>query len=223
MPTANLFDVLKAYDIPELDPSAAEAPAEEERELAAETDAEAKGVALVDFESETQNTAVDRFLVFLALGRDLNAIREQVKALWKAYGNREISLSSVAVAANTALDLARSIEEEVSHMFRPDGYVEGMIEKLVKVICAVRGLPPNGSRNGTYPFDIQLYETMDLCMVNAFIFFNGFLRILSSDDSVISGYNGQFEWYAKTVPYDTLSSQGKFEADRAAIMELFPD
>ncbi|GAB1320995.1 hypothetical protein MFIFM68171_11205 [Madurella fahalii] len=206
--TANLFDVLKAYDVPEIDLTAAEGPTEEEQQSAVETDAKAKEAVLIDCESELQNTAADRFLA---------------KALWESYANRQISLSSVAIATNTALDLARRIEEEVSHIFKPDGYVEGMIEKLVKIICAVRGLPPTGSRNGTYPFNIQLYETMDFCMVNAFIFFNGFLQVLSSDDSVISGYNGQVGWYDKTVRYDTLSSQGKFEADRAAIMELFPE
>lgn len=112
---------------------------------------------VIEYESETADTASERFLAFLALGRDLNALREQVKRLWKAYGNHEMSLSSVAIATNTAIALARAIEG-VSHIFKPDGYVEGMLAKLLLMICTVNGMDTGTpSVNGSNPFDIRLY------------------------------------------------------------------
>ena len=171
--------------------------------------------------------AADRFLAFLALGRDLNALREQVKSLWKAYARRELSLSSVAIANNAAIALARAIEEGVSHLFEPDGHVEGMLTKLLKAICAMHGLDfVTPSFKSSYPFDIRLYETVDFCMMNPLIYLNSWIQIVgnSEDEDVdISDYTGSYGWYDKTVPYHTLSNFKKFEADKAHTLELLPD
>lgn len=49
-------------------------------------------------------------------------------------------------------------------------------------------------------------------MINALVFLNGWIQQVGSDS--VSAYNGLFGWYDKTVPYDSLSNQKKFEADR---------
>lgn len=174
-----------------------------------------------EYESETADTASERFLAFLALGRDLNALRQQVKSLWKAYANREMSLTSLAIATNTAIALARTIEEGVSHMFKLDRHTNGMLEKLSTTICIMSGLPMGRSLDGSYPLDIRLYEAMNLCMINALLFLSGWAE--SAGDDATSSYNGSYGWYDKMVPYESLSDQKKFEADRAHILELLPE
>ncbi|KAK1825997.1 hypothetical protein QBC39DRAFT_399430 [Podospora conica] len=219
--SANPFSILDDYELPELnleDQDSDAVPTEE-------TDNKnlAVGFLASDYESEATDSAAERFMVFLTLGRDLNALREQVKTLWKAYANRELSLSSVAVATNTAISLARAIEEPLSHIFKPDGHVEGMLMKLLLAICALKGVgEPRGSRDGSYPFDIKIYEMADFCMLNALLFNNTFLS-LAENSGYEHAYNGRYGWYDKTVPYHTLSNQGKFKADSCHISEAYPE
>jgi len=216
--TGSIFDILEVYETPELDLPVASSATDEKPVPADKTQA----AGLIEYKSEPTNTAADRFLAFLALGRDLTALREQVRSLWKAYADREISLSSVAIATNTVIAFARAIEEGVAHLFKRDGNVEGMLTKLLKAICAMRGVDiRTPSVNGSYPFDIRLYETIDFCMINALIFLNGWRQ--AAGGGAVSSYNGNFGWYGKMVPYHTLSNEKKFEADRAHMLDLLPE
>ncbi|KAK4451020.1 hypothetical protein QBC34DRAFT_493496 [Podospora aff. communis PSN243] len=225
--SSNPFEILGAYELPDLD-LAAETPAEEPTSVPSGASKKARADTFIEYEAESSNSAAERFLAFIALGRDMNALREQVKTLWKAYANRKLSLTSVAIATSTAISLARAIEEPVSSLFKPDGHVEGMITKLLKSICAMRGVPMGTpSVGGSYPFDMKLYDTNDFCMINALIFLNGWLAQVDGfdedDAGMTSSYNGSFGWNDKTVPYHSLSNQKKFEADRAHILEVLPE
>ncbi|KAK0639892.1 hypothetical protein B0T16DRAFT_395535 [Cercophora newfieldiana] len=95
--SSNPFHILDVYDLPDLgledeasvDGTAAPSAPSEEPE-------KAQAAGFLDYyESEQTNTAAERFLAFIALGRDFNALREQVKSLWEAYAKREMSLSSL--------------------------------------------------------------------------------------------------------------------------------
>jgi hypothetical protein len=218
----NPFSILDVYELPELnleDQDSEAVPREE-----TEKKSLAVGFLANDYESEATDSAAERFLAFLTLGRDLNALREQVKSLWEAYANRELALSSVAVATNTAISLARAVEEPLSHIFRPDGYAEGMLTKLLFAICALQGVgEPQGSVDGSYPFDMKIYEMADFCMINALVFTNSYLSLVGNNGGEQHAYNGKFGWYDKTVPYHTLSNQGKWDADKTHMAEVYPE
>ncbi|KAK4199186.1 hypothetical protein QBC40DRAFT_307683 [Triangularia verruculosa] len=221
--STNPFEILNAYDLPEVNLSAEE-PAADGQPVVQESKPQPI-LDVLEYEAESFNSEADRFLIFLTLARDVHAIREQVKKLWKAYHNRELSLTSVAVATNTAVDVARSIEEEVSILFKPDGYTTGMLGKLALSISALMGkTEPKPSVRGSYPYDLALYSVLDVCMINASLMVNGWLSLAGGDsDSATMSYNGQYGWYDKTVPYQSLSEQKKFEQDRCAFSELCPE
>lgn len=200
---SNIFDVLSVYQTPELEVDVDAAVGETPQTSTSSSGPPPEAQQVNEYESETADTASERFLAFLALGRDLNALRQQVKSLWKAYANREMSLTSLAIATNTAIALARAIEEGVSHMFKLDRHANGMLEKLLTTICIMSGLPMGCSLDGSYLFDIRLYESMNFCMINALLFLSGWAE--STGDDATSSYNGSYGWYDKMVPYESLS------------------
>lgn len=228
--TANPFNILDVYEVPELDLLEADTESTDQKQPAPASKDETRSseVAVLDYEAEAVESAEaiesasERLMVFLTLARDIHAIREQVKGLWKRYANRELSLSPVAVATNAAVQPARDIEEQVSGTFKPDRHVADMLLKLVQSVYVMRGVDMTEQIViGTYP-SIECYDIFEFRMANALFYLVAWDGVYEKP-RLQQRYNEKFGWYEKTTPYESLSHQKKFEADRAALAEVLPE
>lgn len=92
---------------------------------------EAESVARNDFEE-----AVFAFAVMID---DLNKIRQEVKRIWAGYRDGVFELAAAAVATNTAVDLARSLVEEIETLCRPHGGLWKIAQKFYFMVAATTG------------------------------------------------------------------------------------
>lgn len=69
-----------------------------------------------DVEEYEDSAGEDAHLAFSALLQDVLTLRAETNKLWNNYTTGPLHLSPVAVASNTAVDLARQMEEEISHI-----------------------------------------------------------------------------------------------------------
>ncbi|KAK0622428.1 hypothetical protein B0T14DRAFT_148566 [Immersiella caudata] len=96
---SNPFDILEAYDPPDLNTAAETETATEELPTPIGQPRKAKA-DFIEYEAESANTPAERFLAFIALGRDLNALRERVRALWKFYKDNDFCMISTLIFLN---------------------------------------------------------------------------------------------------------------------------
>ncbi|KAF2685094.1 hypothetical protein K458DRAFT_387987 [Lentithecium fluviatile CBS 122367] len=97
----------------------------------AETDANYKSEQLENLEED--------FLAFYLLLSDLNKLRTEVDRKWEGYKQGMLDLVTASITTNTAVDLARSLEEECNGRFKKYGGTEAMLPMLHNAQCLQAG------------------------------------------------------------------------------------
>lgn len=187
--TQNPFEILKVYDVPEFD-LGPEVSTEQTEKAAAD---DKKAIAMVDYKAEESDDekGLEMFLAFCTLFRDITAIRTHVKSLWTSYAKGELSLSAVSVATNTAVDLARRMEEDVADLFRnvEDG-MHGLLFSFYTACCVAEGKNPLDIRPPD-DYNMSTYGLVDYTMNNAAKLLTGWSDTGPDGPST---YNGKFGW-----------------------------
>uniref|UniRef100_L7J6R4 glucan endo-1,6-beta-glucosidase n=1 Tax=Pyricularia oryzae (strain P131) TaxID=1143193 RepID=L7J6R4_PYRO1 len=114
----NSFTPLTVYDTPDMDETVG-----------------GNMIAQPVYEAEREDTFEDACWAFSILLHDFTALRMQVKNLWERYARRELHLGSVAIATNAAIQIARSLEEDVEHLFAAHGGAHVIQKQWYGILC----------------------------------------------------------------------------------------
>ncbi|OIW25606.1 hypothetical protein CONLIGDRAFT_708227 [Coniochaeta ligniaria NRRL 30616] len=193
----NPFDILKVYDTPDIDLGLDDVSAGDAEQAASKGK---EAVMTVDYKAEEADSdmGLEMFLAFCTLFRDVNAIRTRVKSLWTDYDDSKLKLSAVAIATNTAIDLARRMEEDVAHLFAnvKDG-MHGLLYDFYTACCVAEGKDAMDFRHPD-EYNMSTYGLVDYTMNNS---------ARSEKD---------FDW-------DHASNRDKWQQDKTSLMEVFPE
>ncbi|KAB5517513.1 hypothetical protein GE09DRAFT_1158060 [Coniochaeta sp. 2T2.1] len=221
VPTRNPFEILEVYDVPELN---LEVESDQTEKAAAEAKQE---VLTVDYRAEEtkDEEGFESFLAFCSLFRDITAIRDQVRRLWLEYArnsttNKTLSLSAVAVATNTAIEIARRMEEDLAHLFNKmnDG-VHGMLLTFYTAECVARGKDPLDIQPPAQ-YNMSTYNLVDRTMNNAATLLRGWS---DSNPGDFSTYNGRDGWAEIDFDWQYASNKDRWQQDKSSLMEMFPE
>lgn len=187
----NPFEILSVYDEPDIELGVDGGPAPTEQTAQAAAD-DKKPTIKLDYkveESESEQ-AMEAFMAFCTLFRDVSNLRTLVKKLWTSYANKELSLSSVSVATNTAVDLARRMEEDVSHLFVTTEHgVQGLLVSFYLLCCRAEGKDPEGQPQ-VDNYNMDTYGWADYTMSNSARLLKGWSTMDAGADMM--QYNGAF-------------------------------
>lgn len=215
--TTNPFDLLEFYDAPEFD-LGGETTGNSEQ--AAKSRVPVDEGVVVDYEAEDAASAL---VAFATLFRDVRALRIQVKSLWEDYADDELSLPSVAIATNTAINIARFMEEDATDSIRLDGDKKSAKDWAVfyyQMLASSQGIDMTVPTPG-HKMNLDAFPMMDESMTASFILLEAWINRARTSSEVVT-YNGQAGWYDLTIDYDSAPADVKWQQDQAAFLEVAP-
>ncbi|EGZ77346.1 hypothetical protein NEUTE2DRAFT_162152 [Neurospora tetrasperma FGSC 2509] len=215
--STNPFDLLEFYDAPDFDLAGDSTGNSKEAAKGKETVDE--GV-IVDYEAEDSASSL---VAFATLFRDVRALRMQVRSLWAAYAKGELSLPSVAVATNAAINIARFMEEDAADSVRLNRDKKTPKDWALfycQMAASSQGIDVTERTPGC-DINLSAFPMLDESMTIAFILLEAWISQARASSEVVT-YNGKFGWYDLTIDYDSAPTDVKWQQDKAAFLEVAP-
>lgn len=205
----NKFDILKLYE-----PSA---------EFLAAPGVQPSAI-VPDYQPEGgEDTLEDAFFAFTVLLQEMLQLRAQVRELWHNYAAGTIHLTPVAIATNTAIQLARAMENDVETLIRKHGGVEELLGMYYGGVCMAIGKDATKRARPDDAISMACYDEADHFMLNAFVSIDAFRRACPYEPGIVPSYNGQYGWYDEAMDRATATHRQKFEQDQCALFEILPE
>ncbi|WQF77176.1 hypothetical protein CDEST_02190 [Colletotrichum destructivum] len=173
-----------------------------------------------EYVAENDDSATEALFIYTAFLRDLGQLRDQILELWGEYKSGDVDLAAVSVATNTALQLARNMEQEIAPSMEKLEGALGAIHMFYEAACAARGLDPLEKESFGDDFNYQCYQEGSDFYYNTFSLLNSF-NSNSVTDPGIPTYNGKFGWYDDTK--QARNGRERWQEDKAALLEVFAD
>lgn len=175
------------------------------------------------FQPEDEDTIEDAFFAFTVLLQEMLHLRAQVRELWHNYAVGTIHLTPVAIASNTAIQLARAMEAELEPLMRKHGGVETLLGMYYAGVCFAIGKNPEKRDRPDDAISLACYDEAEHFMLSAYVSIDAFRRACPYEANMIPGYNGQYGWYDETMDMETATNRQKFSQDQCAFFEILPE
>ncbi|KAK3331842.1 hypothetical protein B0T19DRAFT_397667 [Cercophora scortea] len=163
------------------------------------------------------------FVAFAAIQQDAIALREQVNKIWRDDYRRSvgpIQLHAAAVATNTAIDLARTVEEEATAVMDKAGGVESLLIAQYHTACVLEGLDPDYRQKKGDDINLDTYHVARETMFEAYHLLNQFRRSCVDNGGRAVPYDGEHGWYDPMADRSSMSVRQRYDQDRAGLAEV---
>lgn len=130
-----------------------------------------------NYKAERVESREEDFVAFYLLLLDLNKFRDEVSTAWENYNRGVLDLVTASITTNTAVELARTLEENCSDQFTKPGGTEIMLPMFFNAHALD---PDTGEMHKERPedeFNFKTYDTADFVFWPAFIILFNFCRI----------------------------------------------
>lgn len=167
--------------------------------------------------------AEEAYVAFAALLQDLLALRAEANKLWRVeYAKGPLHLSPVAVATNTAIDLARRLESEVAPLLDRVGGIGKLLARHYRTAVAAEGMTLPDDED---EFAVEACGISKGCMFEAYYLMEQFRRQCrrAGAGEVPPVYDGRYGWFDEGRALSVKSNQGIFDRDRAALFEVLSE
>ncbi|KAI5462203.1 hypothetical protein BGZ63DRAFT_403462 [Mariannaea sp. PMI_226] len=210
----NIFQVLQVYE-----------PAED---LSNESDDMARSIpsSVIDIEYTVEDDESDAecMFVFAALLNDIFKLREEVQNLWSEYRSKKIDLAAAANGANIAIELARSMEDEVAPLLNKHGSARTLIPRYFSAACRVLGRDCSQRERASDDVNFACYDIGVTFLYNCVSFLESIRKATPDSARKISFYNGKFGWYdAQSSNWEKMDNRQRWAQDKAAMLEVVSD
>jgi len=161
-------------------------------------------------------------VAFAALLQDVLLLRKEVKELWAvAHPLRKFYLAAVAIATNTTIDLARTMEEEAAPILDRFCGVTKFLVDHYHTAASAEGLDPDQRVADGDSINIDAYNISKRTMYEAYHLLDLFRKACLKTPGIMpSLYNGQpYGWY-EDEEIKTYSSREKYRRDCARFAEI---
>ncbi|KAF2106597.1 hypothetical protein BDV96DRAFT_638144 [Lophiotrema nucula] len=116
------------------------------------------------------------FLAFHLLLADINNVRAEVSKAWERFKRGQIDLVTASITTNTAVDLARAMEEDLGDLFARHGGVENMLFAFYTSQCVLAGFPPFSKERPDDGMEFRTYDLADVLLWPAHSLLSAFSR-----------------------------------------------
>ncbi|KAH7079740.1 hypothetical protein FB567DRAFT_607183 [Paraphoma chrysanthemicola] len=180
------------------------------------------GCDQTEYRAERPIDDEEDFLEFRLLLRDLNELRDEVEATWKCYRQGEVDLVTVSITTNTAVDLARALEQQHEGIFERHDSPESMLQFLFNIECEEANTTQNYRERPKDDLNMEMYETADVMLWIPYIILLAFLPLLDL------GYLPEFTGnpYGIRNPADDrskMTARERMQEDKMLIFDMLPE
>ncbi|KAI4263097.1 MAG: hypothetical protein L6R42_001744, partial [Xanthoria sp. 1 TBL-2021] len=205
---SSLFEVLDVYE-----PSA-------EFEAAPDVVVPAPSALKYTVEAE-EDSQFEALFAMTALMDDLSRLRLEIAELWTRYEAGEMDIAAVSVATNTAIELARSFEDDISPFVQRNGGSSTFHAKYFHAVSEALGIDAEAKQRPSDDYNFAAYEIADALLINTLINIIAFVR--ANPLGEIPSYNGFYGWYDEASIQPSGSNRKKYNRMKPALLELLSD
>ncbi|KAF4443572.1 bloom syndrome protein [Fusarium austroafricanum] len=167
----------------------------------------------LEYTVENDESETECIFAFTALLKDLIKLRKEVSNLWNEYHSGKIDLAAAAVGANLAIELARSIEEEMALLLKKHG---GALALLPKYFGAKEQFSDD--------MNFACYDIGATFLYNAASLLETIRTAAPHNARHMPCYTGKFGWYdAQRAHLETTDNRQRWAQDKAALLEVIPN
>ncbi|KAI4171808.1 MAG: hypothetical protein LQ346_008699 [Caloplaca aetnensis] len=204
---SNLFEILDVYE-----PSAA---------FEAAPDVVLPPPSALEYTVEAEeNSQVEALFAMTALMDDLSRLRLEIAELWTKYEAGQMDIAAVSVATNTAIELARSFEDDISPLVQKNGGSSVFHIKYFHAVCGALGVDSEAKQRPTDDYNFAAYDIADGLLINTLINIIAHVRVNPLGE--IPNYNGLYGWYDEASIHSGSARQ-KYGRMKPALLELLSD
>ncbi|SCV61293.1 uncharacterized protein FFFS_15862 [Fusarium fujikuroi] len=180
----------------------------------------------IDLEYITENdeSEAECIFAFTALLKDLIKLRKEVSNLWNEYHNGKIDLAAAAIGANLAIELARSMEEEMAPLLKKHGGALALLPKYFGAVSQYLGLDPFQKERLSDDMNFTCYDIGATFLYNAASLLEAIRTAAPYSARHMPCYTGKFGWYdPQRAHLETMDNRQRWAQDKAALLEVVPD
>ncbi|KAF4455159.1 hypothetical protein F53441_2448 [Fusarium austroafricanum] len=136
----------------------------------------------------------------------------------------KIDLAAAAVGANLAIELARSMEEEMAPLLKKHGDTLALLPKYFGAVCQSLGLDPFQKERFSDDMNFACYDIGATLLYNAASLLEAIQTAALHSERYMPCYTGKFGWYdAQRAYLETMDNRQRWAQDKAALLEVVPD
>ncbi|KAK3374715.1 hypothetical protein B0H63DRAFT_480788 [Podospora didyma] len=175
-----------------------------------------------DIAEDEDNLEEDAQVAFAALLQDVLVLRKQVNKLWRErYIEGHLHLAAVAVATNTAIDLARKMEEETAAILDRFGGVGEFLENYFATANEAAVEEAGGDYDSD---DLDPHGVAKRTMYEAYDLLDDFRESCPAAADLLPLYGGEpCGWYDPAKAKKCRSAAEKTDRDRAGFSEMISE
>ncbi|EXM14534.1 hypothetical protein V3481_012917 [Fusarium oxysporum f. sp. vasinfectum] len=178
----------------------------------------------LEYTVENDESETECIFAFTALLKDFIKLRKEVSNLWNEYRSGTIDLAAAAVGANLAIELARSMEEEMAPLLKKHGGALALLPKYFDAVCQSLGLDPFKKERFSDDMNFACYDIGATFLYNAASLLEAIWTAAPHSARQMPSYTGKFGWYdAQRAHLETTDNRQRWAQDKAALLEVVLD
>lgn len=175
-----------------------------------------------NYEAEKLQSLEEQYLAAYCLFQDVKIIRSFLGQLWANYKDGALSLVSVSITTNTAVDFVRRMEQDILQQFPDMSDYQSIVELFYKSQCLYRGHDPNGRQRAGDFFNFEVYDLTEEVMMPTYIVLEA-LQKAARPGQIPLYKPGFFGVRDTSTEWTQKSARDKSYDDRLILTEAFPD
>jgi hypothetical protein len=174
------------------------------------------------YKAELQNDGEESFFTFYLLLHDLNELRAEVSRSWTAYKIGGHDLVSASIATNVAVDLARSMTEDLKSTFAKQGGAIRMLQVYYAAQCMTSGTPEAHKARLGDDMNFTAYLVADVMFWPVHQLLDAFCSFLKAgpDPPMKRGIYGHYGPHTERAG---KSSRDEFKEDKILLFEMLEE
>lgn len=175
------------------------------------------------FAAEQGDSVLDIIFALTTLLNDYADIRAEIRALWTEHASGRLDLAAASVATNTAIEMARSMEDEMTALFNKSGGTHKVTESYFYSLCKASGIDILDKEMPHDPYNLAAYDMADVCLINMLTLLASYAASVDPQGTFLQTYNGKFGWYDESLGGKAQTKRQQWKQDMTAVLQLMPD
>jgi hypothetical protein len=174
------------------------------------------------YKAERQNDISECFFALCLLLHDFSRLRTEVSLAWGRYKIGAQDLVAAALTTNTAVDLARSMTDDLKSMFEKHGGAVRMVQIYYAAQCLAAGISEEHRARPGDDMNFAAFNIAEANYVPAMLLLDAFCNVLkvNSTPEMRKGIYGFYQPHAKR---SSMSNRDKFKEDKILLLEMLPE
>ncbi|EYE92270.1 uncharacterized protein EURHEDRAFT_415694 [Aspergillus ruber CBS 135680] len=175
------------------------------------------------YEAERLHDLEEALLLFQLLVQDMGKIRAVILKTWSGYKMGMFDLVSASVTTNTAVDIARRMEEDAQPIFDKHGGSEKLLQLLHLGYCIECEEDPTYKERPDDFLNLRMYNFAEKAFWPTYILLEGFCAIAKGKKNIPQYKPGHYGTYNPLNDRSKMTDREKSYEDRVLLMEMLSE